>query len=360
MANRRGRRIEKLFDGSVPATERAMWTLMDDEQRDRALQRGAALISYDGGKGGISAANAAVAAGVSLVRFYQMAKKWDAGRSLAALGVGAAPRGVRVKAIRADLDEELERAAAAVVDRDEEASVRQLALDLAEELGARLGPDTKLPKHNTLRLVVERELRRRRRRGRPGEQLLFDNCPIGILRPDGSFYQVYSVIDEATHLVLGAALGDAADGRGGYRAAAADAMVRLHDERLGRLDWAARVARMQLVPAGDGDQALDGVDLFAGAPGLGFNLAKAGTGGRYIVGRVGHQLGVLPVWKSRADNELPSSVERRAPVLEPELAAARLALEVAAHDGEVLAGLSNLEGDGYPGAVLRLLEGFTR
>ncbi|MBA2920877.1 hypothetical protein GON01_02780 [Sphingomonas sp. MAH-20] len=330
-----------------------MWALMDEEQRKRALQRGAALIRWNSGEGFRTAAEAAVAAGVKLVRFYQMNKDWNAHRSLSALGVSAAPRARRMKAVRADLGANLQAAAAVVVDADEEASVRQLALDLENALRSNVGSEVTLPSHNTLRSVIEAELRRRRRKGRPGEHLLLDHCGCGILRPDLTAYEMFAILDSATHLVIGASLGDGDEAMPGYSLAAADALERLGDQRLRRIDWAQRVAHAQVVPGEDDPRVA--LDVLRGAaPGIGLNVTKKG-GGRYILSRVGPQLGVLPLWRTRPGLDPPRTLIRRAPVLEPDAAAARLKLEVTAHNDEMLEHVLQGDGDGDDTALRAML-----
>src|SRR5690606_21734796 len=154
-------------------------------------------IRYNDGKGDVPARTAAADAGVTLVRFYQMNARWRDGPSLAALGVGAQPERGRRSQFSPEVNAVLQSAAAEVAS-DDDASVRALALRLADIARAKGLSEEDLPGHNTLRGIVERARRERDRRRKVGNQLLLDHAACGIMREDGSPWTAFVIVDAAT------------------------------------------------------------------------------------------------------------------------------------------------------------------
>lgn len=316
-----------------------MWALMDDSQRERAAQRGKALIRWNGERGDWTAKEAANAAGVGLVRFYQMNAIWRTQPTLAALGVEARPPRPRSSLSTAS-DANLQAIVDEVVKADPEASVRQLALAVERDLQLQAGlVHDDIPSHNTLRAAVERALRHISRKGEAGEQLLLDHSACGLLRPDGSAYTMFAVIDRATQIVLGAAVGEAVDGGAGYASAARDALARIAAGRLDRLGWVPRIAGVQAVPALDGPSTTMETRARGAVPSAGFNWTALRKAGAYLSKHVGPSLGVLPIWPARTGTGLPpKSGAARAPVLDADKAQVRLGMEVDAHNDSLLKG----------------------
>ena len=61
----------------------------------------------------------------------------------------------------------------------------------------------------------------------------------------------FVILDRASQVVIGAALGDVGDSVEGYGRAALDAFRRLHAGEFGRLRWEERMERAQIVAGTD-------------------------------------------------------------------------------------------------------------
>jgi hypothetical protein len=234
----------------LPEAEAEMWLIMPEQHRARAIQRMAVLTRWIDSKTAWPVESAAADAGVSVTRFYEMAKAWRERPSLSALGAFAnAPRSRTSR-----FDTALRRAVGRVVDSDPKGSVRKLALALAEASGL---TEDEMPSHNTLRLFVEEELRRRQREAEAGNDVMLDCSACSMMRADGTAYTLFAILDRATQVVLGAALGDVRDSRGGYARAADDALARLDRGGFEGLPWAARTVRLEVVVGLDLDRWSD-------------------------------------------------------------------------------------------------------
>lgn len=331
-------KLEELFGDPLPEREAAMWSLLDETQRARALQRARSLMRWQDGNAGIPARQAAADAGVTLVRFYQMNAAWRQQRSLATLGVGAAPERERRSQFRPEVNAVLQSAVAEIVD-DADASVRSLALRLADVARERGVPGDHVPGHNTLRSIVERARRDRRREQEVGNALLLDHAACGLQRLDGAPWTVFVIADAASQLILGATPGEVAAGDG-YSDAARDALRRLRSPGLETLPWADRLARVQIVPGGLQADAMSRVAEEAAAVGVGWNVASDRKAGRYLEQVVGRGIGVLPIWPGRvAVTSLPDWAAERAPLLDLDRARARITLAVDDYNSERIAGI---------------------
>ena len=211
-----------------------MWAGLTQAQRAKAIQRMTALDRVENVDVRLDANTAAADAGMKLTRFYEVAKAWRQRRSLASLGTFAAAPRTRVSAYDAHLRGLLPEVVAA----DPDGSVRKLALDL--EAASGLAGDAR-PSHNTFRRYVEEALRKRGRRASAGAELLLDCAACTLTPHDDALFCLFAVMDRWTHVVLGAALGDAADSRSGYARAAQDALRRLRAGRFDRLPWVDRM-----------------------------------------------------------------------------------------------------------------------
>jgi hypothetical protein len=349
-------KLEELFGDPLPDREAAMWALLDEAERRKALQRARALVKWKDGDAGISAKQAAVDAGVKLVRFYQMNAKWREQRSLAVLGVGASPERERRSMFKAPVNQVLQSAVADLV-RDENASVRSLALRLADEALSRGVPPEDLPGHNTLRSIVERARRDRQRRREVGNALLLDHAACALQRPDGAPWTVFVIVDAASHLILGAAPGEVGSAFAAYAEAAADAITRVTQPAFQRVPWADRLTGVQVVPGGEGADAFADVSARAAAIGVGLNITGDRKAGRYLEQVVGRAIGVLRVWPARtAAPSLPEWAAERAPRLDRDKAGARIKLAVEDHNSRLITH-GDFEGERAPPLeLIHLLE----
>lgn len=346
-ATRRPQRLQRLFGDPLPERELAMWSLMDASQRARALQRAEALVRYDDGEGDVPAGTAAAEAGVTLVRFYQMNARWRDAPTLAALGVGAQPERARRSQFSPEVNAVLQSAAADVV-RDDGASIRALALRLAD-MGRAAGlAEHDLPGHNTLRGIVERARRDRHRQREAGNQLLLDHAACGMMRDDGTPWTVFVIVDAATQLILGAAPAGANSVERGYADAARDAVRRIGEATFAKIAWADRLAQVQLVPGAGNSAAFDRVTEEARSIKIGMNVTSDRKAGRYLERLIGRSIGVLPLWPARVGAaDIPPWAADRTPVLDLERARARIILAVEDHNAGLLASM-NAAGDGVP------------
>lgn len=348
-------KLQEIFGDPLPAREAAMWSLLDETQRARALQRAGSLVRWQDGDGGIPASRAAADAGVSLVRFYQMNAKWREQKSLEALGVGAAPERERRSQFLPAVNEVLQSAVAEIV-KDTDASIRALALRLADSALQRGVPPGELPGHNTLRSIVERARRDRLREQQVGNELLLDHAACGLQRPDGAPWTVFVIADAASQLILGASAGDAADSHEGYAAAASDALRRIKEPALETLLWADRLSRVQIVPGAGGANSFARVAKQAAAAGIGLNLTADRKAGRYLEQVIGRAIGVLPIWPARISvTSLPAWAAERAPRLEREKAGARITLAVDDHNSRLIAGTTLVTGRSPPPGLALVL-----
>lgn len=334
----------------LPAAEAAMWARMSIERRGKAMRRMNALRRWDGGNGGITAVKAAADAGVGLTRFFEMAKAWEAGASLAALGTFAKssrrldPREVALRMI-----------VAGVLGPHPIGSVRQLARELGEAHilsgGERVGD-------SMLRRVVEFELRRRDAEGRLGNDVQFDCAACSILRADDTPYTLFAVLDRGSQLLLGAAIGDVEDSRAGYAEASVDAQRRLAAYEFRGLPWAERVVRMELVAGLDADRWAD-LRMRMAVGGVSAPVepsTRPGRFGRYLRRAVGQRLGLVDMWYGRTvADDRALKISDRSPRLGEADAKAFLAAQVDAHNADRIARLDADDGASPPDDVERVL-----
>lgn len=314
----------------LPPAEAAMWAAMSTERRAKAMQRLKTLARWQDGEGDIPPAQAAADAGVSLNRFFEMAKAWREARSLSSLGTFAK------SSRRTDPREvALQRIVARVIGKWPTGSVRQMAIDLGQAFeeagGGKVGT-------SMLRRVVEDELRRREVEGQLGNEIQFDCGACSLLRPDDSPYTLFAVLDRGSQLLLGAALGDVADSRTGYAAAAGDALRRIDAGVFDGLPWVDAVARMALVAGLDADHwvALQARMASAGVKAPVQPSTSPKRFGRYLKPAVGDRLGRLDMWYGRTvpDDARAPKVADRSLRLDPADADAFLAVQLDEHDAD--------------------------
>jgi hypothetical protein len=347
-------RLAKVFGRDVPREEIAIWTDMPPARRAKALQRIAALDRYCGGEEGLTAKQAAADAGVELGRFYQMARVWPNERSLRSLGAYAVATRSRER-FKPEVVNALQAVVAEVVrdNADAPASVAKLAQLLGERSGLPAGD---LPKKNTLRLYVEREIRRVRETRQAGQEILFDCSATSLRRKDGDRHTVFMVIDRGTRLILGHSVGSPAESASGYAAAARDAQRRIGSGSFpGRL-WSPRLVNAQLVPGTD----IDGVrklmqQVYREPAGSTPQVVGQGTYGRYMREHVGLKLGPIQLVPARTGDALGTEDPDGLGLGDTD-ALARLDVLIADHNATVLADLT-VDGESLPPRELvRLLE----
>ena len=347
-------RLQKIFGEPVPMKELEIWTRMPQAQRAKALQRISALDRFSSGDGEITAEAAAADAGVTLSRFYQIARLWRDQRSLASLGSYAAARRPRQR-YKPEITNALQAVVARVVSNNPSASIAGMAQLLAKESGL---PENQLPSRNTLRLFIERELRRRAEAGAAGYEVLFDCSATSLFRPDGLAHTIFIIIDAGTRLILGHAVGEVRSSRAGYGAAASNALIRITQLADEGSIWAPRLGRSELVP-GDDREAVAKLaaalknKIGGSAPQL---LTSVRPYGRYIRKHLGLKLGPIRLLPARTGRPADASkvADRSFDTID---AHARLELEVAVHNAAVLENLSIDAATGPPDDLMRLLAG---
>lgn len=340
--------------GHLDSDQAKLWAGMTADQRAKALQRIAALDRYCAEGSDLSAKQAAADAGVQLGRFYQMARRWRNDRSLHSIGAYASATRPRQR-IAPDVTNALQAVVSRVVDADAGASVAKLSDRLAAASGL---PAESIPTRNTLRLFIERELRRRQQRSLAGAALLFDLSATSLLRSDGQSHFVFLLIDKGSRLILGHAEGERSDSVSGYRAAAKDALQRL-SEHLAKMDiWSARMDQPNMIPGTDGDalrSTLDnvGAELGSAAP----QLAVESSQGVYIRRQLGLKLGTVRLMPGRTS---PLKTETAPNSYSLSEAHARIEVAVAEHNEAALQEFS-LKGEAEPpGELVRMLELMSR
>lgn len=344
------RRLRGFLGDPLPAEEGVLWAELSERQRAKALQRMAALTRWNAGEAPQDAVLAAANAGLKhTARFYEMAKAWGEARSLKVLGVLAtAPRTRRNK--HEDL---LSERARELIDAHPGESVRQLALKLAETPG--LGD--KPPTYNTFRRFVDDEIRRRSRKARPGKYVGFDCCACSMQRMDGSEYALFAIVDQESHLILGAALGDAADSRRGYADAAADGLRRMGRSPLAGVAWLDRVEGFQLVVGVDGERWNDirSEIVAAGVRAPIEPSTRRQRFGRYLKPAVGSRLGRIALSPNRTQG-LGTGEGDGGPSRPTADDVTRLAIEVEAHNASLVGDLERVDGSEPPGDLMALLQ----
>jgi hypothetical protein len=351
------------FGSPMPASESAMWAAMSLEQRTSAIKRLRMMVALDDpakapamglANGSLEKAaamsEAAAAAGVSLNRWYEMHAAWKQNRSLASLGTFAAVPRTRVLSYHNDLRE----LAVEVIDADTTASVRKLALALGEAYGRKTGlSEDKWPSHNTLRKFAEAELRRRARKDEAGSDVRFDCCACELPHSEATFVAFF-IIDNATRMVLGAALGDPDNSKTGYASAARDALKRIRTKPLDALPWADRTNNSELVVGRDiGSWADHSEDMRrAGLPGQ-LQLATAGRRfGAHVRRYLGERLGRVKFMPGRTKDVV--FAQPRPEDLQ------RLLVEVEFHNAELVEAFEAEHRREPPSALIALLRTLAR
>ncbi|QCB43243.1 hypothetical protein E5673_14255 [Sphingomonas sp. PAMC26645] len=345
-------RLVDIFGSCVPRDEVAIWTDMPPARRAKALQRIGALDRYCTGEEGLTAKKAAADAGVKLGRFYQMARAWPNERSLRTLGTYAVATQSRER-FKPEVVAAIQAVVTDVVRFNEGVSVARLVQVLAERSGL---PAENLPKKNTLRVFVERELRRVREVKQAGHEILFDCCATSMRRADGRRHDIFVIIDAGTRLILGLAVGDTTNSAAGYAEAARDALHRVAEDAFPGSIWATRIERSQLVPGEDSDQIRIVAAKLVAAIGRGVpQVVGQGTYGRYIREHIGLKLDAIQMLPGRTGKGREEASPAKLGLSEID-ARARLEVPLAAHNALVWAELAVVGEPQAPGEFVTLLE----
>ena len=211
----------------MPESESALWAVIPDARKERAVARLAAirgLTSEDGGPPRHAGmADAAKAAGTSLTTIYTIAKRWRAAPSLEALGVYASrtpAAGVGSSGERSGMLRDVGRML-----RDDPAAGN---VDIRRRLGETFG---RTPSFTTVKRLVQ-DARRVMPPSRPfGSDVILDSAGLDVFYDEGIPTRLYAVVDRGTGLVLGWELWSHDDPAGGYARAAHHALSGVRSSR---------------------------------------------------------------------------------------------------------------------------------
>jgi hypothetical protein len=332
-----------------------IWAGMPEPRRVTALQRIKVLDQYCAEPGEITAQRAAMDAGVTLSRFYQMARIWPEKRLLSSLGTYAL-----VTKPRAGLKPHQKSALQAVVKQVVEAEANQG--DSIAALARKLGQASKLPaddvpSKNTLRVFIESEQRRLRETSLAGREILFDLSATSLPRGDGLPHVVFLVIDGGTSLILGHAIGLAEESAAGYRTAAGVCLSHIPAVLQGKNIWSEKMERSRIVPGADAsDIGAISSKIALRMGDVSPKLTAVDAQGEYIRHHLGLRLGYVRLFPSRTILTEASANEIKGVELDTATAFARVSVAVAEHNATLVEALE-LDGDADPpGELMRLLE----
>lgn len=339
-------RLVALLGTALSSEELNVWAGMPEPRRLKALQRIKALDRYCDEGSEITAKQAAIEAGVTLNRFYQMARVWPGNRLLSSVGA----YGLVVKP-RAGLKPHQNSSLQAVIRQVIEADANQgdSIAALARKLGqaSNLPPES-LPSKNTLRVFIEIEQRRRRDIRLAGAEVLFDLSATSLRRSDGRPHVAFFVIDGGTSLILGYATGVAERSAAGYSAAASMSLSQITTVPWFGSIWSNGLKRAYIVPGPDeADVAtiISRLDEKMGVVSL--ELDSKGTRGQYIRRHLGLRLGSVRLLPSRTIPATTATGGVNGVELDGVAASSRIAIEVAEHNATILRSL-NLKGKDNP------------
>ena len=332
----------------LPEQEAKMWAALTVAQRAKAMQRMTALQRWIQADGAIEVKQAAADAGVSVTRMYEMGKAWREKQSLASLGTFAGAPKTRV----GKYDAILRKVVPSVIAADPNGSVRKLALDLEAAIGI---PADEMPSHNTLRRYVEEGLRRLEQKTMAGDDVMLDCAACTLTPTDTALLTLFAILDRWTQVVLGAALGDAADSRAGYALAARDALRRLEAGQFAQLPWVERMSRSEIVVGLDLER-WSGVRSEFAADGIAAPVelsTREKRFGRYLRPLTGLRIGTVVILPRHTESAETGDLARS--ILPTADQTARLAVEVDDHNADRRAAFSNPARSAPPADLHRML-----
>jgi hypothetical protein len=309
---------------------------MPDERRLSALKRIKALRRWSESHGEVTAAEAAEEAEVTVSRFYGISAAWQESPTLHSLGTLAKRPGR--KGTR--LDGEVVNRIQSVLPRLVKAAAATRTKMKVSSMVDRLVTDPELrgldlPHVNTLRTMVQREMRRLSAEDQVGLRPGFDAIACDLLREDGSPHVIFGVIDRTSRIILGFSLGDLDDSRTAYARAANDALNRIQGAGT-ILPWADGTERIDVIVGEDLDAWMVLREDYDRAPvGPEFGLITSeGRYGRYFRLAAGGALGNMRIWQKRTGTG--ATVEGGHVYTETQAVAA-IEVEIARHNEQVMA-----------------------
>lgn len=340
--------------GEVSSEERLLWGSLSEKKRLIALERIAAFADWLDPAIAISAEEAAERANLSLSRFYRMARDWEDAdaRSLVGLGLGV-KRPRKTTGSKAAGQKIAFEAALRLVEADpqDQRSVTDLVGELARALAHEL---PSVPGIASLRSTVVEARRRRDSTDTVGVDVAFDLSACAMLDEGGELYVLAALIDRGTGIILGAALPDGTSARACFPPVAADALGRIDTAMGSMLPWAPHSQSCEIVSFDDEDAAWVH-HISAAVPSVNVQPAvQPRRFGRYIRRHVGEGVGNLRLLPTLTWSGTPAETSAPKRRYGPEQAAARLAIEVDAHNALVADRLGGSERS-VPQGLLRLL-----
>lgn len=323
-----------------------IWAGMPETRRAAALQRIAVLDEYCARINDISAKSAAIKAGVTLGRFYQIARVWPEKRLLSSLGAYAL-----VAKPRAGLKPHQKIALHDVVAQVIKADANQG--DSIAELARKLGKASKLsvndiPSKNTLRSFIEKELRQLRNTGLAGSEIVFDLSATSLRRYDNLPHVVFLAIDAGTGIILGHAIGCAKENALGYKSAASAALKTITEITGRKSIWARKFERCQMAIALDlPDMEKMSAQIKSRTGAMLFESAADVSHGHFIRQHLGLNLGLIRLMPSRTISTRALGNGLKGVVLDAATASARVGIAVEEHNAALISTLG-LDGDADP------------
>lgn len=323
--------------GRTPAEdELQMWATMPAQRREAALRRIKALRRWIGSHGEVTAAESAEEAGTTVSTFYGLTSAWQESPSL--LSVGALAKRPGRKGTR--LDGEVVNRIQSVLPRIAKAAAQDKKKLKVSTLVDRLIADPELkgldlPHINTLRTMVQTELRRQSAEDQVGLRPGFDAIACDLLREDGTPHVIFGVVDRTSRLILGFSLGDLDDSRTAYARAATDALNRI--QAAGEtLPWADTTERVDVILGNDLKAWEDLMAEYADSP-IGIEMMPVKSDvrfGRYFRLAAGSALGNMKIWQKRTG--MGAKIEGGHKYTDAQAAVA-IEVEIARHNEQVMA-----------------------
>ena len=339
--------LRYVFDGEPPAEEREMWLRLSPDRRTVAVERLRALRSWMDGKAEfrpLSAERFALALGISKNRFYRMLREATPRLSLSKIGVFADAPPRRVGRTDRNVRQKLSEEARKMAVRQPAATVDAVVVALSKTFSAQ-GAD--IPRHGTLRTIVEEAFRDVRTGGSVGRRIALDCTAVEALRHDGLAHVAFLMLDRDSRLIIGGATGSVERSRGAYRKTASNAKDFLATNRL---RWSGKEETVITV----------GSDAGAWRPLADLNARLVEDGprrfGRYVKEVVGPRLGEIGIRPSWTDRAGVSSPRKKVPIWSDDEAGMALRVSIAKHNDGLLDALRNPNGDPVPEPVARLMD----
>jgi hypothetical protein len=345
--------LERALGRKTDEAEKHLWVSMLPDRRKLTLKRIEVLRRWEDNPGEQTAAEAAREAEVKVSRFYEIVGAWKSTHTLSALGTFANRPGRHGPRLDGDVVNRIQTVLVPIVAEHRSEKVSRIVAALQEHDDFK---GVELPHVNTLRTMVERELRRLRGEQQVGVRPGLDVVACDLLRPDGSHHVMFGILDRTSRYVLGFSVGQLSDSVSGYARAARDALARIAGPDSSALPWADETTRVDVIVGEDLDrwlpifrkhEAEPIVPTFA-------PVDSRGRYGRYFKLITGKAIGRMKIWPARTDGG--GVVNENARVYTDAEAVEAIEIEVARHNSEVLAA-SVATGSARPAPMtVRILE----